>query len=384
MKTSELDNKNFKTKDKHYIDKNGDVYPWFNPMSFDLLESIVNPLFNVFEWGAGYGTLWWGKYTNSILAIEHNKDWYNKINDWIVKVGLHNTSIKYIPIKTQRELYPKIIKEQKNKFDLIVIDGKDRVDCAKYAKDMIKEYGWIILDNSDRLDLYPIRESLKDWEAQAMKTRAGWGTTFYQNRKGKYRVQVTTMFKHAKMQEKNQLHVSREGGIKPPKGWILDSILRKFLPKNILEIGFNQGRSAMLMLEVLSKSKVTSIDICKHDCAEYNANIMKGLYKNFSFIKGNSKDVLKNTLNKIRNIDFALVDGGHDYKTCKFDIENCLRHLSEKGVIYIDDYNKYNSITYKAPGVEQACDEIKKRCNWKLYSEEGIMLLSKGKLPNGI
>jgi len=367
-------------------DKDGVIYPWFNPPSLKFLEGIVQKDWEVFEWGSGAGTYWFSLHTKNIISVEHHKSWADWIVRWAKERGIQNININLVPLeKDDRKTYPHFILTLKKFFDLIIIDGRERVECSKYAKRWIKDLGWIILDNSDRLDLYPIEIELKDMQKIAFKTHSGWGTSFFQNTSGGKEVKVATMEKHEKLLRSGEFKVSPEGGIKPAKGWILDSLLRKLSPSKILEIGFNQGRSSMLMLEVLASKKpeLISIDIGKHESVYYNSSKMKEMYQNFDIVVGDSKEVLRKVFNRIGEVDFAMVDGGHDYKTCLSDIKTCLEYLSPGGIIYVDDYNKYNSLVYKAPGVEKACDEMKEKCYWKLYSEEGIMLFSKDRFKNG-
>ena len=46
--------------------------------------------------------------------------------------------------------YCEFITTQENDFDIIIIDGRDRVNCTKYAIYKLKKEGVIIFDNSDR------------------------------------------------------------------------------------------------------------------------------------------------------------------------------------------------------------------------------------------
>ena len=54
------------------------------------------------------------------------------------------------------------------------------------------------------------------------------------------------------------------------------------------------------------------------------------------------------------------IDGGHDYKTVKNDLNLCKKIVSQNGTILCDDYN----LTY-ADGVKKAIDEFLKENNCK-------------------
>ena len=59
-------------------------------------------------------------------------------------------------------------------------------------------------------------------------------------------------------------------------------------------------------------------------------------------------------------IDFVFLDGGHDYKTVKSDLNNSIEVVNNDGTILCDDYN----LSY-APGVKKAIDEFVEEHNFK-------------------
>ena len=79
---------------------------------------------------------------------------------------------------------------------------------------------------------------------------------------------------------------------------------------------------------------------------------------NVNLIKGNSNYILKKI--DMNKIDYVFLDGGHDYKTVKNDLNCCSEVIDNKGTILCDDYN----LSY-APGVKKAIDEYVKNNNYK-------------------
>ncbi len=80
--------------------------------------------------------------------------------------------------------------------------------------------------------------------------------------------------------------------------------------------------------------------------------------KNVNLIKGNSNNVLKKI--DMTKIDYVFLDGGHEYKTVKNDLDCCNEVIENDGTILCDDYN----LSY-APGVKKAIDEYVKNNNYK-------------------
>ena len=78
------------------------------------------------------------------------------------------------------------------------------------------------------------------------------------------------------------------------------------------------------------------------------------LYKfkdNIHLIKGNSNKILSKI--EMKKIDYVFLDGGHEYKTVKNDLECCKEVILNNGVVLCDDYD----LSY-APGVKIAIDEF--------------------------
>ena len=98
----------------------------------------------VFEWGSGNSTLWWARHTNEVVAAEHDQVWFNKIS----KIIPTNATIKKVSL--QGTEYERAILNEKFKFDIIVIDGRKRIKCAKTAVQKLKVDGVIVWDNSER------------------------------------------------------------------------------------------------------------------------------------------------------------------------------------------------------------------------------------------
>lgn len=62
-------------------------------------------------------------------------------------------------------------------------------------------------------------------------------------------------------------------------------------------------------------------------------------------------------------LDWIYLDGEHSYESVYKDLNDCLKVMKEKGVIYIDDMNKDNK---QHPGVRQAAFRFAKEQNLKV------------------
>ena len=170
--------------------------------------------------------------------------------------------------------------------------------------------------------------------------------------------------------------------------------INRINPKTFLEIGIFQGVLAKNVCDLMFKNhgsnfKYYGVDIFETDeiykdevtpslkinnplkrlyfkyIKKYNPysleaveDLLQDYKNNIKLIKGNSNTALKDI--NIKNIDLIFIDGGHDYKTVKNDLNLCKKIVSQNGTILCDDYN----LTY-ADGVKKAIDEFLKENNCK-------------------
>ncbi len=127
------------------IDRKNSPVPWITYPAISLLETRVNKKMKVFEYGSGNSTLWWAKHVSKVYSCEHNKNWYQKVKNGLPR----NVIIRYIALNKNGD-YSTASTRSKLKFDIIVVDGRDRVNCAKYAVEALSKRGVIVWDNTDR------------------------------------------------------------------------------------------------------------------------------------------------------------------------------------------------------------------------------------------
>jgi hypothetical protein len=127
------------------IDKYGDTIPWFTYPAIEYLSHLYLSEYSVFEYGSGYSTLYWMNRVKEIVSVEHDKKWYEEI-----KLKINNKVI-YLFIEEDSDKYVNVIINFDKKFDIYIIDGKWREECAKKVVEHINRYGggMVIFDNSD-------------------------------------------------------------------------------------------------------------------------------------------------------------------------------------------------------------------------------------------
>jgi hypothetical protein len=123
------------------VDREENPIPWYTYACTSFLAKRVKPEFRVFEYGSGHSTLWWSQRVAHVTAVEHNVDWYEH-----VKASMPpNVNYVFNPADYTGELL-----KHSPQFDVVVIDGLDRVECSKMAPRGLRERGVIIWDNANR------------------------------------------------------------------------------------------------------------------------------------------------------------------------------------------------------------------------------------------
>jgi len=131
--------KNFKP-----INKDGDPIPWMNYSFIDFLEPRLKQTMNVFEYGSGYSTLYLADKVGAVTSVEFDKSWFDKMNK--ILDSADNCTVMYRP--GQKEYIEAIKEFGDERFDMIIVDGRDRTECVKHIIPFLSDNGVVLLDDS--------------------------------------------------------------------------------------------------------------------------------------------------------------------------------------------------------------------------------------------
>lgn len=121
----------------------GQPVPFYTYAAIEFLEPRIDRSLSVFEYGSGYSTLWWAARAKSVVACEHEAAWLERMR------GMVPANVQLV----HRELVANGDYSREathHRADVIVVDGRDRVNCAKNCLPGLTERGVIIWDNSER------------------------------------------------------------------------------------------------------------------------------------------------------------------------------------------------------------------------------------------
>lgn len=164
-------------KQKKPLFKSTKVTPWLTYPAIEYLSQFNLRQYQVFEWGTGYSYEWYLSRVKCLTSVESNRKWHRKF--------LPHKNDRFNPIYSSFKDYPNEINHFSNSFDIIIIDGERRFDCAKQVLRKFDSRMLIILDNSDWFNLTAklLRENLEarqvDFHGFGPQAPITWTTSFF-------------------------------------------------------------------------------------------------------------------------------------------------------------------------------------------------------------
>lgn len=139
------------------VDGEGRPLPWMNYPVIELLRERVAKGVDIFEYGCGFGTLWWAERAHKVVAVEHDKAWFERMSPQFPD----NVRAIFCELVRGGDYCKTVSRLKFQKFNIIIIDGRDRVNCALHCADSLKDDGVVIFDDTDREEYTSGREHLK-------------------------------------------------------------------------------------------------------------------------------------------------------------------------------------------------------------------------------
>lgn len=122
--------------------RDGRILAWYTRPAVELLDRRNYAGKRVLEFGGGYSTAFWCRHGADVTTMEHDADWFGRIgalaHPHTPKLHLVDEALTQFPAALLSE-----------RFDLIVVDGLDRVHAAELAGRLLAPDGAIIVDNSE-------------------------------------------------------------------------------------------------------------------------------------------------------------------------------------------------------------------------------------------
>jgi predicted O-methyltransferase YrrM len=133
----------------------------------ELLDAVVTRDTAVFEFGGGGSTLWFADRAGTVVTVEHDHGWAHDLRaatteDPRTTILAHDASDGYEAYVNAIRAYPD------EHFDVVLIDGRERVRCVAAAAPKLRPGGLLVLDDSERPLYARAGEILDGWPCQVV------------------------------------------------------------------------------------------------------------------------------------------------------------------------------------------------------------------------
>ena len=130
-------------RERRPVDAQGQPLPWINYAAVRLLDERLHPSHTVFEYGAGYSTLFFAARCAAVTAVEHNHAWLEEVR----ALAPGNVNVLHLE---PGEGYWQAAADTGGHFDVVFVDGLHRDRCLPFAERALSAAGVLVLDDSDR------------------------------------------------------------------------------------------------------------------------------------------------------------------------------------------------------------------------------------------
>ena len=166
------------------VDQDNNPIPWVTYSFIDFIKERLKKQHTVFEFGSGNSTYFYAKYSGLVVSVEHDKEWFDKI----VKSKPANSEMIFCELIRDGD-YCRMPIKLEEKFDILIVDGRDRVNCCKNSIASLHGQGVIVLDDSERERYRDAFSFLRNigfkkidfWGMAPMVNYLKWTTIFYRD-----------------------------------------------------------------------------------------------------------------------------------------------------------------------------------------------------------
>jgi len=126
-------------------DASNNPLPWVTYPFIEFIAQRLTHTMDVFEFGSGNSTLYYAGRAASVYSVENDRLWFDKIKNTMPE----NVKLFYCELEDGGD-YCKYAEKTDKKYDLVIVDGRDRVNCCINGIAALKPAGVIMLDDAER------------------------------------------------------------------------------------------------------------------------------------------------------------------------------------------------------------------------------------------
>ena len=133
----------------YFYFKNNQDLPWITKSANNFLIKNLRKDMLVLEFGSGRSTQFFSTRVKQVFSRENNKEWFDVVTKQIEKAV--NVDYKFYDDLGE---YANVTNIENDSLDLIIVDGRNRVNCLLNSISKLKSGGVLILDNAERYLIY--------------------------------------------------------------------------------------------------------------------------------------------------------------------------------------------------------------------------------------
>jgi predicted O-methyltransferase YrrM len=150
--------------------------PWLTDGAIDFLDGLIarQPELSVLEFGSGASTVYLAQRVGRLVSYEHNYKWHRAVSRRVLELGAKGATLNFHRLPYFQE----IDKIADRSLDLVLIDGRDRIECVRRSMAKVKPGGVIMIDNMERDKYHAAYALMAPWSVtdfeQIGPDRTGW------------------------------------------------------------------------------------------------------------------------------------------------------------------------------------------------------------------
>lgn len=119
--------------------------PWLGYRAVRHLDKLIRPSWRILEYGSGMSSLFFAKRCSQLVSIESDREWFSAMLRRFNESGIQNVNYRLCG----PSFYATHSDLSDGTFDLVVVDGIARDQCAVEALRVVRPGGYVFYDNSD-------------------------------------------------------------------------------------------------------------------------------------------------------------------------------------------------------------------------------------------
>lgn len=127
------------------VDASGLPLPWMTYSCIHILLQRLKPDFLLFEFGCGASTHFYQRHVKHVTAVEHDRAWFERVQS---QCG-DKVTLLYEPL-VPNGAYSQTATRGGEQYHVIIVDGRDRVNCLRNSLSALRPDGVMVLDDSNR------------------------------------------------------------------------------------------------------------------------------------------------------------------------------------------------------------------------------------------